>query len=173
MNVCLRVSDFCYFPPLSLTIIRPLTDHKSYPGTPWCRFALLMDDGRANSGGNLEVDSVFYCGSGVLAGMVLRLGSLSQNPGMVGKCVDTRALCHMGTCIDQIGNVSSLVATLNLRKVSSFWFSLFFFHFLIHIATWPLAMNSLWCNSALISCYPSLESPPAKCQIVVKFPFGR
>ena len=45
-----------------------LTDHNSSPGNPWCAFILLMDDGREDSGGKLEVDSIYYFGSCVLAG---------------------------------------------------------------------------------------------------------
>lgn len=39
------------------------------PGnTPWCRFILLMDDGRAYSGGKLEVFSINFFGLCLLAG---------------------------------------------------------------------------------------------------------
>lgn len=53
------------------------------------------------------------------------------------------------------------------------WFSSWtsgYFH--IHKATWLLAINSLWSNSAFISCHPGPALPPAKCQMLVKFAFG-
>lgn len=44
--------------------------------------------------------------SWLVAGMVswcsCLSGSLSQNPGMVSKCVDVRAQCHLGTWIDEL-----------------------------------------------------------------------
>lgn len=54
------------------------------------------------------------------------------------------------------------------RGVFSLWF-----HLHMHKATWLWAINSLWCNAAFISCHPGPVLPPAKCQMLVTFAFGR
>lgn len=46
-------------------------------------------------------------------------------------------------------------------------------HFWRHKESWPWAPNSLWCNSAFISCHPGPVSPPTKCQMLVTFIIGR
>lgn len=82
-----------------------------------------MDDGRKNSGGKLEVESIYFLGpvSWLGAGMVrwcsYLLVILSQNPGMSSKSVDVRAQCHLGTGIDRMAVITLCTVQMD-RKMS-------------------------------------------------------
>lgn len=60
--------------------------------------------------------------SWLVAGMVSRcsclLGRPSQNPGMVSKCVNARAHCHLGTWIDEMTAKKTLYRVEMDRKMS-------------------------------------------------------
>lgn len=81
-----------------------------------------MDDGREDSGGKLEVDSIYYFEPCVLAGLwhgqcSCLLVRPSQNPGMGTKCVDVRAGCHLGTGIDKMMAIALCTVEMD-RKMS-------------------------------------------------------
>lgn len=59
---------FSHFVAQSVSTVRHQNLYKSSPGTPWCESILLMDVCGEDSGGNLEVDFIYYFGACVLAG---------------------------------------------------------------------------------------------------------
>lgn len=93
-------SDFCHFVPLRLTTIRLVINPTQAPhgvdSFCWWMVVELTQEGSWKWILSIILVPVSWLVAGMVSLCSCLLGSPSQNPGMVSKCVDVRARCHLG-----------------------------------------------------------------------------